>query len=372
VQIASQPLAQVAIEHDGLMWKPAPGCMASFEEFLAARELFREINDDARWNPWDRDDRAVEFEQAMDVTDQWTRAEPNFRRLTAKQLDARLERSARKVRAEHAKADRRRGQDKHRYDADREANRLALLELHARLAVDGAEVDGLRSKTIYPGLDDASRTAKVHEGEAQIARCRAEIDRLSLLIGNLEDVVDHRGWLPHDRRELNLTIFSAHRSVEIRELRTVISELAALVKASTDKTERADHRTKLRNAEHRRDKLLAIPELTAEDMCSECSTPIARHGWTWPTTVGPCPAWPRTAAKRREFREMFDRLVRASQPPAPPPPPKPEPLAVIESGLSISDVIARLAELHATNPDAEVRRGNRNRWELWPGDDPSG
>jgi hypothetical protein len=369
VQITSQPLAQVAIEHDGLMWKAAPGSTATFEEFLAARMLLREITDDAHWNPWVRDDRAVELDHAMDVMEQWTRAEPNVRQMTSKQLDARLERSSRKVQADYAKADRRREHDKRRYDPEREANRLALLELHARLAVEDAEVNGLRSKTIYPGLDDMPRTAKVTEGQAQIAHCRAEVDHLIQLIGDPEDIVDQRGCLPRDRRELNLTIFSSCRSVDVRKLRTRVPELKGLVKAATDKAERADLRNTLREAERRRDKLLAIPELKAADMCSECPTPIARHGWAWPTTDGPCHAWPRTAAKRREFREMFDRMVRANQPP---PPPKPEPLAVIGSGLPISDVMARLAELQDTFPDAEVRRGNRNRWELWPGGDPSG
>jgi hypothetical protein len=48
------------------------------------------------------------------------------------------------------------------------------------------------------------------------------------------------------------------------------------------------------------------------------------------------------------------------------PRPKPEPLAIIESGLPISRVMARLAELQTIYPDAAVRRDNRNRWGLWP------
>ncbi len=45
--------------------------------------------------------------------------------------------------------------------------------------------------------------------------------------------------------------------------------------------------------------------------------------------------------------------------------PEAEPLAVIQSGLPIAEVLARLAEIHATYPDAEVRRGEANRWEIW-------
>jgi hypothetical protein len=47
--------------------------------------------------------------------------------------------------------------------------------------------------------------------------------------------------------------------------------------------------------------------------------------------------------------------------------PAPQPIAVIPSGLPIADVMKRLAEIQAENPNAEVRRGSRNKWEIWPG-----
>ena len=49
-------------------------------------------------------------------------------------------------------------------------------------------------------------------------------------------------------------------------------------------------------------------------------------------------------------------------------PPKPQPLAVIPSGLAIAEVIERLKVLQAEYPDAVVKRGRANRWELWPAD----
>jgi hypothetical protein len=55
---------------------------------------------------------------------------------------------------------------------------------------------------------------------------------------------------------------------------------------------------------------------------------------------------------------------REVEPPTPPKP-KPQPLAVIPSGLGIAEVVATLSELQAQYPDAEVRRGRANRWELW-------
>jgi hypothetical protein len=47
--------------------------------------------------------------------------------------------------------------------------------------------------------------------------------------------------------------------------------------------------------------------------------------------------------------------------------PKPAPLAIVQSGLGIAEVVRRLQELQEQHPDAEVRRGRANRWELWPG-----
>lgn len=49
----------------------------------------------------------------------------------------------------------------------------------------------------------------------------------------------------------------------------------------------------------------------------------------------------------------------------PPAEPKPQPLAIVPSGLPIADVVAKLTELQQQFPDAEVRRGRANRWELW-------
>jgi hypothetical protein len=72
-------------------------------------------------------------------------------------------------------------------------------------------------------------------------------------------------------------------------------------------------------------------------------------------------------ARLREARDIFERAIARTDPP-PPPEPKPEPLAVVPSGLPISEVMARLAEIQERYPDAEVRRGRANRWEVWPSD----
>lgn len=77
------------IELDDKLWKPRRGAAANAAEFTAARTTFREISQDSRWNPWTREDRADEYDQAIEVMDQWRRAEPGHRMLATKQLEAR-------------------------------------------------------------------------------------------------------------------------------------------------------------------------------------------------------------------------------------------------------------------------------------------
>jgi hypothetical protein len=314
------------IEHDGMSWKPRRGSTATSEEFIAARSLWIDLHADARWNPWVLDDRASDLDRAGDVIDQWARAEPNFRRLTLKQWDVRMARWNREFSAERNRVEERRERDRARYDPEREAARLALLEHQSRLDYELGEVGGLHTGTRFPGMADARRAAEIADLDTQIAGRQAEVERLAAVVGDPEDVIDSRGWLPQDRRELMLTIFSSRRYVEVRELR---------------------------------------PQLTPDGMCSECATPAARHGWCTPPSEGPCPAWPRWAARVQKARQMMATFLREARPTEPPQQPKPRPLAVVPSGRPIADVLARLTEIQTEYPDVEVRRGRANRWEIW-------
>lgn len=102
-------------------------------------------------------------------------------------------------------------------------------------------------------------------------------------------------------------------------------------------------------------------------MCSDCALPAYQHGYVTPPYVGPCPAWPGQRAIHAELMKMLESFATRRNDPAQPTAPKPKPLAVVPSGLSINEVVARLQELQAEFPDAEVRRGRANRWELWQG-----
>ena len=85
-----------------------------------------------------------------------------------------------------------------------------------------------------------------------------------------------------------------------------------------------------------------------------------------PFTGGPCSAWPENAEKLREVREMLKHTAQSSADASPQPStPKPQPLAVVPSGLPIAEVVKQLQKLQKQYPDAEVRRGRANRWELW-------
>jgi hypothetical protein len=47
------------------------------------------------------------------------------------------------------------------------------------------------------------------------------------------------------------------------------------------------------------------------------------------------------------------------------PAPAPRPVAVIPSGASVEETIARLSAVQAGHPGARVRRGKKNSWEIW-------
>ena len=111
-----------------------------------------------------------------------------------------------------------------------------------------------------------------------------------------------------------------------------------------------------------------MPRLEADDMCADCPTPATKHGWASPPAERPCSAWPGWGAKLRQTWKMLDGMAaqnEARKAEATPQPQKPEPLAVIPSGRLIAEVVQQLQELQQKFPDAEVRRGRANRWELW-------
>ncbi|GAB3488277.1 hypothetical protein [Flexivirga lutea] len=354
-----------AIEHDGMLWKPREGATATADEFLAARTLFIQLNHEAMWNPWIRDEREADIDCAAEIMGQWQRAEPGHRHMTIKQWEAEQTRRERAREKERAEDEARRERDKERYDEQRFNARLRLIEVRSRLDYEMAELTGYRDGTRFPAMDAKRREQGIQELEGNVERLQAEVDKLVPVVGDPEDVVDEHGWLPRDRRQHTWWSYRLERERNVRDLKEKVPELETALKACTDKAERREHRAKLAEASRKLDSLIAEGPFAAEEMCSECATPMAHHGWVWPPG-SPCPAWPGWAARMREARRMLEEFAKRREAEAlPPPKPKPQPLAVVPSGLPIAEVVAKLSELQARYPDAEVRRGRANRWELW-------
>jgi hypothetical protein len=350
--------AEGVIEHDGMLWKPKRGATTSAEEFTAARTVFIDITEDGRWNPWVRDDRQAEYEQAIGVMDQWRRAEPGHRMLTTRQLEARWAKQDKQRERERAKREEERKARKAHHDQDRADARLALIEHRSRLDYELSEIAGYRDGSRFPGMEPTRRLKEIEALEATIERRRLDIERLADIVGDPEAVIDESGRLPKDRREYMLLHYRFDRERTVRKLREEIPELVA--------TGEQKDRIQADLKRHRLNELLAVPPQTADDMCSDCPTPNSKHGWVTPPFDGPCPAWPGWGARLRSACEMIEAGAREAAAHSEPPQPKPQPLATIPSGLPIAEITRRLQELQTQFPDAEVRRGRANRWELWP------
>jgi hypothetical protein len=74
------------------LWRAKPGATSTFEENVAAGALFIDLNHDQYWNPWWMQEQAAELERALQVIEEWERAEPSFKRTTKRQLEAQMAR----------------------------------------------------------------------------------------------------------------------------------------------------------------------------------------------------------------------------------------------------------------------------------------
>jgi hypothetical protein len=298
------------------------------------------------------------------VMAEWERAEPDFKPITYQELKARFARQDRdwdQWREEYAK---RLEANKQRYDPEREQARLELLEMQSWLRHEFAGIARLRSGEAYPKMDPQRRAQQIAELDERIRRHQATAERLSSIVGDPEDVVDQHGLLPSDRRPTMLYYSREWRVQKVQQLRAEIAELDAGMAAAEDKAERSSLGTRRQVTKCQLDEWLAVPRMQAEDMCADCLTPAAYREQGGPFTGGPCSAWPDNARKLREIREMLKHTAQSAADASPQTStPKPQPLAVVPSGLPIAEVVQQLQNQY---PDAEVRRGRANRWELWP------
>ena len=355
--------------HVGCLWKPVAGATATFEEWIDARAQVLEINRDRTWNSWRSEgEREAGWLAARAVFAQWDRAEPDFRRMTQAEIDAMLEEVSAKFNADHDEKVRQREARIPLYDAKRHGQLQSLLEQETYLRYAVGERDGLVDGSLFPLMASERRVVAIEEATAEAARLQAVVDQVREEVGDPEGVGDELGWLPQDRREFSLSQFSWWRRQEICRLRAVVAALEAKLAEGADRAARREIRDELSRENERREFLERIAPLKPADMCSECVSPKSWHGRRMPSLpgMGSCPAWPEWAANREAFwKELRERQKHRAQEEAAAKP-KPKPVAVIPSKLPIEEVLSRLAELQTQHPGAIVRRGNANRWELWP------
>lgn len=364
----------VAIEVDGKRWVPVPDSTATAEEFIAALALLHEIHQQVRWSPWVMQDRAGEYDAALEVCGQWTSAEPESPGKTVGEYEAELDRrmaeaDARFLAAE-AQAEKDRATRAEHYDQDRAQARLALLEEQGIVDSKVRERDEILSGELFPCAPEQDKRRLLASLERDIAAKTKEVEELLAVIGDPETVADAKGWLPAERREMALVRFTSWRGLHVRDLRARVAAAQVTLKALKGRAERARLREALRQDKARLAYWEQMAPLLAADMCSECGSP-ARHapGVTYSVdgfyvTGGPCPAWPRWAEGVAAVREAVRQARRGS--PKEPPPPPPEPIAVLAPGAPIEEVIARLTAIQAGHPGAEVRQGRGHCWEIWP------
>ena len=353
-------------EHRGLPWRPKPGATSSFEEFCHAREHIVEIWNETDWNPWRKEELARQVERAFAVDDEWECADPDWKPLTRRQTGARMGAATRRSRAERKVTEARWERDKARYDPDREKARYALLERQPIQASLERELAQHRARTLYAAMPEDRRAASIAELEDKLARNAAELERLAAIVGDPEEVVDEDGPLPADRREWNIIWYRFLRTTWVEELQADVAAQKKKIAETKDRREKSTLGIHLHSSQRRLAVLLAIPRLDAEQMCADCYTPSFQH-----TSGGdiyesrPCPVWPMHAARMERVWEILRSAGDRAQEERPAPP-KPQPLATLPGNLGISEVIARLSELQARHPNAVVKRGRSNRWELWP------
>jgi hypothetical protein len=349
-----EQLDGIVIEVDGLLWKPCPGARASAEEFVSARTRLIEIMDERDWNPWARPVLDVEFDAAAAMFEQWTRAEPGFRQLTDKELEDRLNTVGERARACYAAQQAAREERAATFDETLATARLELLE---------------EQSALEHHLSENATVSRVEDREERCARLAAEIAQLQSRVGDVEEIVDQHGWLPRERREANYQLFSAWRHAHVKELIEQVEARTVTLNGCEEREEKTRLRNEISRLVLERDTLMGISRPRPQEMCSECPRPATWHAPVIGAGMallgaGPCPAWPRWSERLERARRML--YTGPSPKTAAGGAPKPEPLAVIPSGLPLDEVIERLQEIRERYPTAQVKRGSRNRWEIWP------
>lgn len=273
----------MTVELDGKRWEPVPGGTATAEDFIAARSLLHEIHQQCLWSPWVMQDRAGDYDAALNICGQWTYSDdPAAPRKTLEETEAEIEQRLAEVDARFLADDAQAVQDRagraEHYDPERAQARLALLEEQGILADKTRQRDEILSGDLFPLAQEKVRRRLRADLDRDIAAKAREVGDLAAVVGDPETVTDAKGWLPAERREMSLTLFKARRETEVRDLRARIADAQATLKSLKERPERAELRAALRKDKARLAYLEQMPPLAAAGMCPECVSPAWRPG----------------------------------------------------------------------------------------------
>lgn len=262
-----------------------------------------------------------------------------------------------------------------RYDPRRARARLALVEQQVTLARAVQDLEEILARqALVGGSEDLWRADRL-QAEGAISNGERLVQELTPLVGDPETVVDEHGYLPSERRERFLVEFAAAFNAEVNSLHERLPGLRTKLQSTRRRRERAAIREELHKRTARLAYLEAVPPFIASDMCSECPWPMSWHdtGVTFCLETGailskPCDKWPVWSESLLtgllRVHDMLKQQEQRKQQPLPPPP-GPELLAVIPGESSVADTLTELAAVQAKHPNAQIRRGKGNRWEIW-------
>jgi hypothetical protein len=261
------------------------------------------------------------------------------------------------------------------YDPRRARARLALIEQQVTLARAVKDHEKILARQALAASPDDLWETQRHQAEAAIADAERLVQELMPVVGDPETVVDEQGCLPSERRERFLAEFAATFNAEVGTLHERLPGLRAKLQSTRGRKDRAAIWEELHKGTARLAYLEALPPFTAPDMCSECPWPMSWHDTdttlcleTGAILREPCRAWPvwretLLTAALRVYEVLKERELRKQQQPAPQP--EPQVLAIIPAESSLAETVAQLTAIQAEHPDAQIRRGKQNCWEIW-------
>ena len=117
------------------------------------------------------------------------------------------------------------------YDQDRAQARMVMLEEQGILDSKIRERDEILSGELFPGAPEKDKRTLLANLERDIAAKTEDVDELLAVIGDPETVADAKGWLPAERREMALVLFTSRRGLQVRELRARVADGQATLKS---------------------------------------------------------------------------------------------------------------------------------------------